>query len=105
MPKRPIGASLRGVRPRVVLDVAGHCAVVEGRSVDLTPTELTVMQALVASKGRVLTRDTLLDSAWPEADVVDRRVDAIIMRLRTKLGAAAGGLTTVRGVGYRWDAL
>ena len=87
---------------RVVLDRARHELVVDGRRVALTATEVTVMTALVAARGRVLTRDDLLNLVWGEddLDVGLRAVDNLVLRLRRKIGDG-DLLVTVRGVGFR----
>ena len=51
------------------------------------------------------TRETLLSEVWGyDSEVLSRTVDTHVRRLRTKLGIAADGLVTVRGVGYRIQA-
>lgn len=89
----------------VTVDRAAHRVWVGDDELELTPREFSLLETLLARRGRVQTRSTLLDAVWPtDADVVERTVDAAVMRLRGKLGAAAGHLETVRGVGYRWRA-
>jgi len=87
---------------RVVLDRARHELMVDGRRLPLTVTEVTVMTALVAAHGRVLSRDALLDLVWGEddLDVGLRAVDNLILRLRRKIGDP-DLLVTVRGIGFR----
>ena len=67
-------------------------------------TEATrLLQHLLKNKGRIATRDLLLDSVWGfEAALTTRTVDTHIKRLRAKLGAAADYIETIRGVGYRF---
>ncbi|MEO5731547.1 MAG: winged helix-turn-helix domain-containing protein, partial [Byssovorax sp.] len=56
-------------------------------------------------RGRVLSRDLLLDEVWgAEADITTRNVDTHVKRVREKLGAAGDYIETVRGVGYRFAA-
>jgi DNA-binding response OmpR family regulator len=58
---------------------------------------------LAQNRGRVFTRDQILDKAWKEESfVVDRTVDVHVRRLRQKLGQASQFIETVRGVGYRF---
>ena len=60
---------------------------------------------LARRRGRVQTRDRLLQDVWGYENPIDTRtVDTHIRRLREKLGAAADQLETVRGVGYRFSA-
>ena len=55
--------------------------------------------------GRVLNREALLDNVWgADVFVTDRTVDTHVKRLRSKLGAGADAIETVRGVGYRFRA-
>ncbi len=84
------------------LDVAGHRLFVCGEEVMLTATEFRLLERLMASPGRVLTRNTLLADAWGySSDVDSRTVDTHVRRLRRKLAAEADRIETVIGVGYR----
>ena len=90
----------------LILDRDRHETTVAGRSVELTALEFRLLAALVEADGRVLTREQLLDAVYGdgEAYVLDRTIDALIKRLREKLGDHAERpryLATVRGVGYR----
>ena len=90
----------------LVLDRDRHETTVAGRSVELTALEFRLLAALVEADGRVLTREQLLDAVYGdgEAYVLDRTIDALVKRLREKLGDDAERpryLATVRGVGYR----
>ena len=79
-----------------------HSVEVEGKEVSLTLTEFRLLVALVAAKGRVLTRDQLMDHGMgPNAVVTDRTIDVHLAALRQKLGGARKLIQTVRGVGYR----
>ncbi len=78
-----------------------------GTSVDLTPRETSILQVLSEHRGKPVSRDTLLDRCWglnyfPES----RTLDQHMANLRKKLGIEAeeaGGIHTVRGVGYKVD--
>jgi DNA-binding response OmpR family regulator len=77
-----------------------------GKTVSLTPAEFRLLVALVQARGRVLTRQALLDSLYgpSQGDALERTVDVHIGRLRDKLGeesAAPRYILTVRGLGYR----
>lgn len=86
----------------IMLDEAARRVTVSGRSVDLSPREFSLLEALLRHSGQVLTRDQLLDHAWPfSVAVTPNAVDAYVHYLRTKLGDAGGQIETVRGVGYR----
>jgi DNA-binding response OmpR family regulator len=70
--------------------------------IQLTPSEFKLLIALAASRGRVLTRDSLIEQVQGEGvSVVGRTVDTHVFGLRKKLGTCADVIETVRGVGYR----
>jgi DNA-binding response OmpR family regulator len=79
----------------------------EGSIVDLTPIEFKLLTAFIERRGRVLTRNQLLDAAWDSGThVTDRAVDAHIVNLRRKIEpqpAQPKYLLGVRGMGYRFD--
>jgi two-component system phosphate regulon response regulator PhoB len=73
--------------------------------VALTALELRLLLMLFDRRGRVLTRDFLLDEVWgAHADVTARNVDTHVKRVREKLGPVGDYIETVRGVGYRFRA-
>lgn len=87
---------------RLLVDRAAHRAWVDGQEVAFTALELRLLMMLHDRRGRVLTRDLLLDEVWgSHADVTARNVDTHVKRVREKLGAAGEYIETVRGVGYR----
>jgi DNA-binding response OmpR family regulator len=74
---------------------------------DVTPIELKLLETFIRRRGRVLTREQLLDLAWGQAThVTDRAVDAHIVNLRRKIEPHPANptfLLSVRGLGYRFD--
>jgi len=85
------------------LDIARHQATVKGKAIDLTATEFKLLAVLAQRRGRVQSREQLLQDVWEYDNLIDTRtVDTHMRRLREKLGAAAKYLDTVRGVGYRF---
>jgi two-component system phosphate regulon response regulator PhoB len=89
----------RGIR----VDTGRHEVLVGDDRLDLTATEFKLLLYLMRCKGRVLTREQLLENVWgSEVFVTDRTVDTHVKRLRFKLGDAAQAVETVRGVGYRF---
>ncbi len=78
-----------------------------GTVVDTTATEFKLLTAFVRNRGRVLSREKLLDEAWGESTfVTDRVVDNHIVALRRKIEhepAEPKYLVSVRGLGYRFD--
>jgi two-component system, OmpR family, response regulator len=86
----------------IALDEAGRRVTVSGRTVDLSPREFSLLECFLRHPGQTLTRDQLLDQAWPySVAVTPNAVDAYVHYLRTKLGNAGDRVETVRGVGYR----
>lgn len=76
---------------------------VAGEDVKLTRKEFDLLKALVQNRGRVMTRDRLLDRVWGlDYHGATRTLDVHIRRLRRKLGPAAPAIETVIGVGYRF---
>ena len=91
----------------LVLNLEKRTVRLKDRSVQLTPHEYALLQALMLSPGRVFTRDELLDHLYPagEALVIDRVVDVHIGKLRQKIEdnpSAPRYIMTARGVGYHF---
>jgi two-component system phosphate regulon response regulator PhoB len=83
------------------IDASKHEVSIEGEPVKLTLTEFKLLISLVAARGRVLTRDQLMDKAMgTDVFVTDRAIDVHITAIRKKLGKASWLIRTVRGVGY-----
>jgi len=86
----------------LTLDVGRHEVTVAGAPLMLTATEFKLLEILIRRRGRVQTRDRLLQDVWGYDNPIDSRtVDTHMRRLREKLGDNARYLETVRGVGYR----
>jgi two-component system, OmpR family, phosphate regulon response regulator PhoB len=84
------------------IDTTAHRVTVDGREIDLTPTEFKLLSLLAERKGRVQPRNLLLEVVWEAApDIQTRTVDMHVQRLRAKLGEAGDLIETVRGFGYR----
>ena len=84
------------------VDKTRHEVLVKGEKVTLTLKEFELLCLLMENKGKVLTRDQLLNSIWGyEFDGENRTVDVHIRTLRQKLGACGEYIETVRGVGYK----
>src|SRR5262249_59841766 len=87
----------------------GRCAVRrDGNAVELSALEFRLLTVFLRSRGRVLTRDQLLDAAWGrDITVNDRAVDNHIVNLRRKLEPDPSRpihFLNIRGMGYRFDA-
>jgi DNA-binding response OmpR family regulator len=80
----------------------------DGKTVEMTPIEFKLLCAFIQRRGRVLSREQLLEAAWDrDIHVTDRAVDAHIVNLRRKIESHPADprfLLSVRGLGYRFDA-
>jgi DNA-binding response OmpR family regulator len=86
----------------ISLDETSRTVTVNDRPVDLSPREFSLLESLLRHTGQALTRDQLLDQAWPfGVAVTPNAVDAYVHYLRSKLGPEGDRIETVRGVGYR----
>jgi len=84
------------------IDTQKHEVALDGEPIQLTLTEFKLLTAMVNSRGRVLTRDQLMDKAMgTDVMVTDRAIDVHITSIRKKLGKDNWLVNTVRGVGYR----
>lgn len=93
---------VRLVNGPIELDESLRRVIVGGRDINLSPREFALLECLLRHPGRVMSRDQLLDQAWPFGVAVTlNAVDAYVHYLREKLGSAAERIETVRGVGYR----
>lgn len=111
---RKIGAVLRrsskqNYTPQTIsyndltLDLDGYKVYWREENIELTPREFEILRELITHKGRILTRQNLLQNLWKYEFFGDERIiDTHIKNLRKKLGAA-DYIETIRGVGYRID--
>lgn len=87
---------------RLSLDPARHTVKWAGEGVHLTAKEFALLQALLAARGRVLSRQTLLEQVWGYSYAEGTRtVDVHVRRLREKLPGLAPCIVTVKSLGYR----
>ena len=87
----------------LTLDLDGYKVYAGGEVIDLTPREFEILRELLANRGRILTRQNLLQTIWKyEFFGEERIIDTHIKNLRKKLGTA-DYIETIRGVGYRID--
>ena len=117
---RVAAAARRGVRPaeerrgepveieELLVDPRDVQAYVAGESAELTPTEFRLLYTLALERGRVVSRDELLQRVWGRRETHrDRTVDVFVRRLRQKLdraGARHSFIQTRFGVGYKVEA-
>jgi len=87
----------------LVIDIAGREVLLAGRTLVFPHQEFELLRFLARNRGRVYTREQLLDHVWgDDYRVGTRTVDIHVRRLRSKLGPAVGSLiVTVRNVGYK----
>ena len=87
---------------QLTVDPASHTVLVGDREVALTQKEFEVLCLLLKNKGRVLSRERLIEDVWGYAFTGESRtVDVHVRTLRQKLGEAGACIETVRGYGYK----
>jgi len=87
------------------LDVDGYHVFVSGREVHVSTLEMRLLVYLVEHRGRVRSREDLLEDVWGyKPGVSTRTIDTHVKRLRDKLAEAGSLVETVRGTGYRLSA-
>lgn len=91
----------------LVIDPERREVLRDGRALVLKPKAFDLLLFLVRNKGRVLSRETIVEQVWGwKYDISSRTVDVHIRRLREKIEPDAANpslIVTVRGVGYRFD--
>ena len=88
----------------LLIDIDRHEVSVKNHPVQLTSTEFKLLAELASNRGRVQTRERLLDKVWGYTyEGYARTVDTHIRRLREKLGKTGDLIETLRGVGYRFS--
>jgi DNA-binding response OmpR family regulator len=89
----------------LVIDIAGYEVRLAGRRIELTHQEFELLRFLAQHRGRVFTREALLERAWGYRYAGGTRtVDIHVRRVRAKLGEAGSLVETVRNVGYKMRA-
>jgi two-component system alkaline phosphatase synthesis response regulator PhoP len=85
------------------LDIERYILRKNDKNVPLTLSEFGILRRLISNRGKVLTRNQLLDDINnDDSFIVDRNIDVHIASLRKKLGPTFDWIETVRGVGYRF---
>jgi len=85
------------------LNLDKKVATVDGNPANLTPTEFELLHQLLANRGKVLSRQHLMDSVWSDVIVTERTVNVNITRLRKKLGPYAQNIVSRTGFGYVFE--
>jgi two-component system alkaline phosphatase synthesis response regulator PhoP len=99
---RPTEGMSRLVFRQVIIDPGARKVTVDGKPVELTAMEFDLLLALAENRGRVLSREQLLEKVWGTDFYGDTRVvDVHLGHVRQKLGREV--IATVRGVGYRFE--
>ena len=89
---------------KLVVDLEARRVRIDGQVIPLTAKELAILDLLATRRGRVVSRDDLIESVWGElTDSGRASLEVLIARIRRKLGDSAALLQTVRGVGYTLD--
>jgi two-component system alkaline phosphatase synthesis response regulator PhoP len=90
---------------KLEINVPNYTTIVGKKEMTLTRKEFETLVFLARNRGRVITREMLLNAVWGEdVRVVDRTVDVHISKIREKLGSYGDYIETVKGVGYRMKA-
>ena len=89
---------------KLKVDIPRHKVTINKKDIILTLLEFKLLATLMQRRGRVQSRETLLNDVWDIAsEVTTRTIDTHIKRLRQKLGRAGKLIQTVRGIGYRFS--
>lgn len=89
----------------LVMDLDKKTVSIDGNEVAFTKTEFELLHLLLSERGRVFSREQLIERVWPkDVLVLDRTVDVNITRLRKKVGRFAKCIVTRLGFGYYFDA-
>ena len=85
------------------LDIERYILKKKDKVIPLTLSEFGILRRLISNRGKVLTRNQLLDDINnDDSFIVDRNIDVHIASLRKKLGPTFDWIETVRGIGYRF---
>ncbi len=85
------------------LNLDKKAAIVDGSPVNLTPTEFSLLHLLLQNRGKVLSRQQLMDTIWTGVIVTDHTINVNITRLRKKLGPYARNIVSRTGFGYVFE--
>lgn len=89
----------------IIMNLDKKTVSIEGKDVPFTKTEFELLNLLLSERGRVFSRQELIERIWPkDVLVLDRTVDVNITRLRKKIGPFAKCIVTRLGFGYYFDA-
>jgi two-component system response regulator BaeR len=104
--RRSVSVTGAGQADGLKMDDAMHSAELDGKTLQLTPVEFSLLKTLTRQPGRVFSRDQLMNEMYQDYRIVsDRAVDTHIKNLRKKLTDAGAGkdlVESVYGLGYRY---
>ena len=87
------------------MNLSKKTVAIDGDDIPFTKTEFELLQLLIEERGRVFSRQELIDRIWPkDVLVLDRTVDVNITRLRKKIGRFSKCIVTRLGFGYYFDS-
>ena len=102
--KRNGNDSSRIIVDGLVLDEDAHTVTIDGKRVDMANKEYELLLYLMKNRGNALTRQAIISKVWGyEYDSDDRTLDTHMKLLRKDLGEYGSYITTIRGVGYRFE--
>lgn len=88
----------------LIIDETAHSVYVDDKRVDLANKEYELLLLLVKNKGKALTRESIISTIWGyQYDSDDRTLDTHMKLLRKDIGEYGKYITTIRGVGYRFE--
>ncbi len=87
------------------VDTVAHSVKIDNEDVFFPKKEFQLLHFLLSNRGKVLSRDVLLNHIWGEnIYVVDRTIDVHVAKVREKLGDYSEYIETIKGLGYRFNA-
>ncbi|MFA5010480.1 MAG: response regulator [Ignavibacteria bacterium] len=87
------------------IDSVSHIVKIDSEEVFFPKKEFQLLHFLLSNRGKVLSREVLLNQIWGEnIYVVDRTIDVHVAKVREKLGEYADYIETIKGLGYRFNA-
>ncbi|MDQ1265999.1 MAG: Response regulator transcription factor [Bacteroidota bacterium] len=87
------------------VDSVAHCVKIDNEEVFFPKKEFQLLRFLLSNRGKVLSREILLNEIWGEnVFVVDRTIDVHVAKVREKLGIYSDLIETIKGLGYRFHA-
>ena len=90
----------------ITIDKVAHSVSIDNEEIYLSVKEFDLLSYLVENKGITLSREKILDNVWDFDYFGDARtIDTHITKLRKKLGKYGKCLSTVRGIGYKFEVI